>query len=98
MEGTDLKCAEVLHETFILNLLHATLHTGGSKWLRSKAVQQYFAFSHDYFPDTNKFKLFLCKILRAEAWETYWTPLWIRINNYVTLVTAKKIHAVNGDF
>lgn len=82
---------------FILNLLHATLHTGGSRCLRSKAAQQYFAFSHAYFPDTRKFKLFLCKILREEAWETYWTPLWIHINNYFTLVTGTKIHAVDGD-
>lgn len=82
---------------FILNLLHATLHTGGPRCLRSKAAQQYFAFSHAYFPDISKFKLFLWKILRAEAWETYWTPLWIHINNYITLVTATKIHALDGD-
>lgn len=82
---------------FPLNLLYAVLHTGGPRWLRSKAAQQYFAFSHAYFPDTSKFKILLCKILRAEAWETYWTLLCLHIINVTTLFTATKMLAADGD-
>lgn len=58
---------------FILNLLRAAVHTGGPRRLRSKVAQHYFAFSHAYFPDISKFKLLQWKILRAEAWDLYWT-------------------------